>query len=386
MRQSPLNPPGETMRFNNLQLGKAMLSELRQLLIKWNETHGRKLVLMEVCGTHTMALSKSGIRDALRPWVDFRSGPGCPVCVTDQSDIDIMLELSSIPDVIITTFGDMIRVPGNRGDMAQARAAGGDIRIVYSPLEAVKIAESEPTHHVIFLGIGFETTVPTIAAALYQAEQLNLKNFSVFSVHKLAAPVIHELLLDPELNLDGLILPGHVAAITGRKHFSFIADEYNLPAAITGFDELDLLTGIKDLLDQLNGKEARVSNCYARVVREEGNTKAWDIVRHFFKEGNGKWRGLGEIKGSGLVLKPEYLAFDARERFPLTLPQSHDPKGCLCGEVLKGKALPFDCKHFARSCTPVHPVGPCMVSGEGTCAAYYKYERKEETGYGANPF
>lgn len=365
------------LRFNDINLGRAMLDEVKNGLVHWHQEHGRKLTLMEVCGTHTVALSKSGIRDALRPWVDFRSGPGCPVCVTDQEDIDTMLGLAALPDVTATTFGDMIRVPGTRGDLARSKATGADVRIVYSPLEAVKLAQAEPERQVVFMGIGFETTVPTVAAAIQSAVEEGIENFSVYSVHKLAAPVIRQLLQDPELKLDGLILPGHVAAITGRRHFSFVADDFSLPAAVTGFAQLDLLTGIQDLLSQCEGV-ARVSNCYPRVVREEGNRKAWNLVDRFFTEGHVKWRGLGLLPGSGLVLRPEYEHFDARRRFPLNLPPSQVPQGCLCGEVLKGKALPFNCRHFAESCTPVHPVGPCMVSGEGTCAAYYKYERRED--------
>ncbi len=372
------------LRFNHVQIGRKMLSELKGHLEKWQEEHGRKLVLMEVCGTHTVAFSQSGIRDALRPWIDLRSGPGCPVCVTDQADIDYMLELSALPDVIVTTFGDMVRVPGSQGDLARAKARGGDVRVVYSPLEAVAIARAEPQRQVIFMGIGFETTVPAIAAALAQAEAENLKNFSVYSVHKLTAPAVEILLQDPELKLDGLILPGHVSVITGRSYFSFVADKYALPAAITGFDSLDLLVGLKDILAQYAEHTARVSNCYPRVVREAGNRKAWILVERFFTEDSVKWRGLGEIPESGLVLRPHYTHFDAGQRFPLTLPPSHAPKGCLCGNVLKGKNLPFDCGHFARSCTPVHPVGPCMVSGEGTCATYYKYERRENSAHALN--
>ncbi|WP_236006249.1 hydrogenase formation protein HypD [Paradesulfitobacterium ferrireducens] len=376
--QASVNPG---MRFNHVQIGKNMLTEIKERLNSWQEEHGRKLVLMEVCGTHTVALSKSGIRDALRPWVDLRSGPGCPVCVTDQADIDYMLELSTLPGVTVTTFGDMMRVPGSRGDLARAKANGADVKVVYSPLEAVEIAKSEPQRHVVFMGIGFETTVPTIAAALERAEAENLDNFSVYAAHKLTAPAVETLLQDPELKLDGLILPGHVSVITGRSYFSFVADQYALPAAITGFDALDILAGLKDILDQYSQLTPRVTNCYPRVVRENGNRKAWGLVERFFTGDTVKWRGLGEIPESGLVLRPPYARFDASKRFPLTLPASHTPKGCLCGNVLKGKNLPFDCRHFAVSCTPVHPVGPCMVSGEGTCSTYYKYERRDGSGY-----
>lgn len=379
---SPSSPPHERtdspLGFEDISLTKPMLIEVQGLLASWCERNKRRLTLMEVCGTHTVALSKSGIRDSLRPWLDLRSGPGCPVCVTDQEDIDRMLALAALPGVTVTTFGDMMRVPGTRGDLARAKAAGADVRMVYSPLEAVGIAAGEPQREIVFLGIGFETTVPTVAGAIQQALAKNLRNFSVFSVHKLAAPVIRQLLQDPDLRLDGLILPGHVAAITGRRHFDFIAQEFSLPAAVTGFAALDLLVGIRDLIQQVRYQEPRVSNCYSRVVREEGNSRAWSLVATFFEPGSVKWRGLNELPASGLVLRPQYVAWDARRRFPLDLPPTQAPAGCLCGEVLKGKALPFACRHFARSCTPIHPVGPCMVSGEGTCAAYYKYERRDD--------
>ncbi|MDI6812310.1 MAG: hydrogenase formation protein HypD [Desulfitobacteriaceae bacterium] len=379
----PSDWPDSPLRFEDLSLSKAMLAEVKDLLVHWHDRNNRRLTLMEVCGTHTVALSKSGIRDTLRPWLDLRSGPGCPVCVTDQEDIDTMLALAALPGVTVTTFGDMMRVPGTRGDLARAKAAGADVRMVYSPLEAVAIATGEPQREVIFMGIGFETTVPTVATAIRQAVEKDLRNFSVFSVHKLAAPVIRQLLQDPELRLDGLILPGHVAAITGRRHFDFIAKAFSLPAAVTGFAALDLLAGIRDLLHQVLDQHPRVSNCYSRVVREDGNPKAWALVETFFEPGRVKWRGLNELPASGLVLRPEYAAWDARQRFTLDLPPSQLPMGCLCGEVLKGKALPFDCPHFTRSCTPIHPVGPCMVSGEGTCAAYYKYERRDDAANGS---
>lgn len=370
----------EPLGFNDIRVGRAMLDEVKNLLGKWQEKHGRPLALMEVCGTHTVAFSRSGIRDALRSLINLKSGPGCPVCVTDQEDIDYMLALATEPNVTIATFGDMIRVPGSRGDLARARAEGAKVQVVYSPLDAIALAQSEPDRQIVFLGIGFETTVPTVAAALAQAEGLGLTNFSIYSVHKLAAPVIIKLLEDPELQLDGLILPGHVSAITGRRHFDFVAEKYAVPSAVAGFDTLDLLSALKEITLQLLNEEARVANCYQRVVSEHGNSKAWRLVERFFVPSEAKWRGLGSIPGSGLILAPLFAAFDARHRFPLTLPTTRIPTGCLCGEVLKGKSTPFNCKLFAKACNPVHPVGPCMVSGEGTCAAYYKYERRDGVG------
>lgn len=369
-----------TAGFSDIDLGRLMLADVQRSLERWQEKQQRRLSLMEVCGTHTVAFSRSGLRDVLRPLLDLKSGPGCPVCVTDQEDIDYMLALAEIPEITLTTFGDMMRVPGSQGDLARARASGGDVQVVYSPLDAVLLAKANPSRQVVFLGIGFETTVPTVAAALAQAEDLQVDNFSVYSVHKLAGPVLAHLLKDRDLELDGLILPGHVAAITGRKHFEFVAQEYALPAAVTGFADLDLLAGVKEIVRQVSAGEARVVNCYTRVVREEGNQKAWSLVERFFEPAQAKWRGLGEIAGSGLVLRPEFADFEARTRFPLSLPAARSPQGCLCGEILKGKSMPFKCGHFARTCTPIHPVGPCMVSIEGTCAAYYKYERRENNG------
>lgn len=368
--------------FSDPALGRKMLTKVQELLHQWTDKSGRRLVLMEVCGTHTVAFSRSGIRELLKPFLELKSGPGCPVCVTDQQDIDNMLALAALPQITVATFGDMMRVPGSSGNLAQARAEGADVQVVYSPLAAVALAEANPKRRTVFLGIGFETTVPTVAAALAQAETLGLDNFSLYSVHKLAAPVIANLLEDEGLKLDGLILPGHVAAITGRRHFDFVGQRFGVPAAITGFAELDLLAGVEEIVKQLLNGKSYSFNAYPRVVREEGNTKAWSLVERFFEPGPAKWRGLGELAGSGLVLRPEYAHFDAKNRYSVSVPTARLPKGCLCGEILKGKALPFNCRHFAAACNPLNPVGPCMVSAEGTCAAYYKYERRDGALYG----
>lgn len=368
--------------FNDPSLGREMLTHVQELLRQWTDKSGRRLVLMEVCGTHTVAFSKSGIRELLKPFLELKSGPGCPVCVTDQQDIDNMLALAAVPGITIATFGDMMRVPGSSGNLAQARAEGADVQVVYSPLAAVALAESHPERQVVFLGIGFETTVPTVAAALAQAEKLGLDNFSLYSVHKLAAPVIASLLADGGLKLDSLILPGHVAAITGRSHFDFVGQTFGIPAAVTGFADLDLLVGVEEIVKQLLAGTASTINAYPRVVQEEGNLRAWSLVERFFEPGRARWRGLGELAGSGLNVRPQYARYDAGNRFPVSAPEARPPRGCLCGEILKGKALPFQCKHFAAACTPVNPVGPCMVSAEGTCAAYYKYERRDGALYG----
>ncbi len=348
----------------------------RRLVERIHHRPAIPVTLMEVCGTHTVSMFRHGIRQLLPAQVNLVSGPGCPVCVTAQADIDYMLALAQIPHITLATFGDMLRVPGSHGDLTKARAQGADVRIVYSPLEAVALAGQNRQRQVVFLGIGFETTVPTVAAALAEAGRQGLSNFSIFSAHKLAAPIIRQLLADQELRLDGLILPGHVSAITGRLHFDFVAAEYGVAAAITGFDSLDLLAAVREITNQLLTGTPQVANCYRRVVKENGNPKAWLLVERFFTPAETSWRGLGSIPDSGLALRPAYRSFEARRRFPLTLPPALVPRGCQCGEVLKGKVLPFDCRLFDRGCNPLHPVGPCMVSAEGTCAAYYKYERR----------
>lgn len=330
---------------------------------------------MEVCGTHTVALGRTGLRSLLADYLDLRSGPGCPVCVTAAEDIDYMLLLARQPDVVVATFGDMLRVPGSYGSLEQSKAEGAQVQVCYSPREAVELAKSRPDKIVIFLGIGFETTAPLVALALKEAITGGVKNFLLYSLHKLVPPALNLLASDPELGLDGFILPGHVSAILGRKAFAFLAEKYNLPAAIAGFEPLDILGALMELLFLILKEEAQVINAYPRVVTEKGNLKAKEILEETFSPCSANWRGLGTIPESGLKLKGQYQDFEAQKRYPLEVKPSPPPAGCRCGAILKGLSLPTECPLFARRCTPTTPVGPCMVSSEGSCAAYYRYSR-----------
>ncbi|MDD3653462.1 MAG: hydrogenase formation protein HypD [Desulfotomaculaceae bacterium] len=338
---------------------------------------GRRAVLMEVCGTHTMAIARSGIKSLLAGSLDLRSGPGCPVCVTEQRDIDKIIAMAGQPGVVIATFGDMLRVPGTKTSLEVERARGARVEIFYSPMEAVEFAARHPQKEVVFLGVGFETTTPALALSIAAAKSRGLTNYSVFSVHKLVPPVMRALLSDPDLNIDGLLLPGHVCTITGRKAFDFVSAEYRAPAVVAGFEPVDILEAIYALLKQITAGQARTLNGYARLVREEGNRKAKEIMAEIFEPTGAAWRGFGEIAQSGLTIRKSYADYDAAVRFPVEVPEALPPKGCACGEVLKGKITADKCKLFGRVCTPSSPVGPCMVSLEGACAAYYQYERHE---------
>lgn len=338
----------------------------------------RPVRIMEVCGTHTMAIARAGVRQLLPSAVSLISGPGCPVCVTSQGEIDAFLALGEQPGVVLTSFGDMLRVPGSGGSLEQMKAKGADTRIVYSPMDAVHLAEALPGKEVIFFGIGFETTVPTVAAALAEARRRNVHNFSVLSAHKLIPPALAALATDPELAVDGFLLPGHVSVILGLEPYRFLAQEHRIPCVIAGFEATDILEALLLLVTQLAEGRAELENQYQRAVRSEGNPVARALMESVFLPGDAVWRGLGCIPGSGLAIRPEYAAWDARRKFEdvdwerfASVPE---PRACRCGHVLKGIASPHDCPLFGRACTPEHPVGPCMVSSEGTCAAYYRYQ------------
>jgi len=333
--------------------------------------------LMEVCGTHTMAIAHYGIRSLLPPQVKLVSGPGCPVCVTHQRDIDAFISLADLPNIVLTTFGDMLRVPGSNGSLEARRAQGADVRVVYSPMDAVRIAQAEPHRQVVFLGIGFETTAPTVAASLLEAWALGLRNFTVLSAHKLIPPALRMLATAPDLRIDGFILPGHVSAITGLEPYRFLVDECRKPCVVTGFEPLDLAQGISMLLAHLGDGEPALDIQYSRVVRPEGNAKAREVVDRVFEPTDAAWRGMGVLPDSGLAIRPQFAELDAAKRFAGQLQHvdAHEPPGCLCGCILKGAAEPSDCQLFGTRCTPASPVGPCMVSSEGTCAAHYRYLR-----------
>ncbi|OPY70305.1 MAG: Hydrogenase expression/formation protein HypD [Syntrophorhabdus sp. PtaU1.Bin002] len=360
--------------FSDAQLGRLFLPKLIDLARKAIDQLGRPLILMEVCGTHTVAISRSGLRSLLADHMELRSGPGCPVCVSDQSDIDRIIALARVPGVIIATFGDMVRVPGTESSLEKERALGARVEICYSPREALSIAKGNPKNEVIFVGVGFETTMPAIALTIAEAEKQGLSNFTVLSIHKRVPPAMEVLLNDPELRIDGFILPGHVCTITGRKVFDFISSEYCIPAVIAGFEATDIMQAIYLLLHQIIRGEAKTTIGYTRLVHEDGNEKARMIIDEFFESADAPWRGFGSIPGSGMALRAIHQRFDAVRKFPIEVPPSSPPEGCACGEVLRGKFKPRDCPLFGEVCTPSTPVGPCMVSSEGACAAYYQYE------------
>lgn len=357
----------------NTELSKKLLDKLITLSKSISNKLGREITLMEVCGTHTTAISKSGLRSLLAPYMQLLSGPGCPVCVTEQTDIHRMIALARLPEVVIASFGDMIRVPGTNTSLEVERARGATIEICYSPHEALSFAVQHTNKEIIFLGVGFETTAPAVALSIKEARALGIKNYSVFSVHKLVPPAMKALLADAELKVDGFILPGHVTTITGRKPFDFIASEYGIPAVIAGFEPIDIMESILLLLQQILEERAETVNGYKRLVNEEGNALAKKAIEDVFEPGDALWRGFGLIPESGLKLKDAYAGYDAAIRFPVEIPESRLPEGCSCGEVLRGKLKPDQCPLFSTVCTPSDPIGPCMVSSEGACAAYFNY-------------
>ena len=334
---------------------------------------GRPVTLMEVCGSHTQAIGRYGIRSLLPPSIRLVSGPGCPVCVTSIRDVDAAHHLAALPGLIFAVFGDMMRVPGTGGKtLQQLRASGAEIRVVPSALDIVAMAENEPGGEVVFMGIGFETTAPTVAAALRTADRKGIGNLSVLSVHKLVPPALRLLLADPALNLDGFLCPGHVSTMIGSRAYAFIA-EAGRAAVVTGFEPVDILEGLLMLLEQVDAPRREVAIQYSRGVRPEGNPRAMALMHEVFETGDAEWRGLGTIEGSGLSISRAYERFDARKRFAIPEMASAEVPGCACGEILRGIREPATCPLFRRLCTPADPVGPCMVSSEGTCAAHYRY-------------
>lgn len=345
----------------------------RGLIDAINATETGPVKIMEVCGTHTVSIAKNGLRAVMPERVTLLSGPGCPVCVTANQDIDLAIELARNPDVIVTTFGDMMKVPGSYSSLAREKADGRDVRIVYSPLDALALAAREPSREVVFIAVGFETTVPLIAAAISRAREQGLENFSVFCAHKTVPIALEALINDPEVQIDAFILPGHVSTIIGSRPYEFLASQYGVPGVITGFEPVDVLQGVYMILKQLQEGRAEIEIAYHRGVMAEGNEHAMALVDQVFEPIDADWRGIGVIPGTGLGLRDEYAAYDATKRFTLNPPEPKEIKGCQCGEVLRGITLPYECKLFARACTPEHPIGPCMVSSEGSCAAYYRF-------------
>jgi hydrogenase expression/formation protein HypD len=333
----------------------------------------RPIRLMEVCGTHTVSIFRNGIRSLLPDTITLLSGPGCPVCVTDQSEIDAFIALAKIEDVIITTFGDLMRVPGTMSSLQKERANGHDIRVVYSIMDALDIAEKHPHKPVVFLGVGFETTAPTIAAAVADAKRMKLKNFFVYSAHKRVPPALEALMSIDAIRIDGFILPGHVSVITGLKAYQPFFDRHHVPCVVSGFEPADILQTIWLLVQQIEQNRPALGNAYGRAVTDEGNTKACALMEEVFTITDVAWRGIGVIPQSGLKIRDAFSAFDAEKAFSIDISESESPKGCACGEILTGIKTPPECPLYKTVCTPMDPVGPCMVSSEGTCAAYYKY-------------
>ena len=348
------------------QIAQFLLKEIDRLV-------DRPIRIMEVCGTHTVAIFRAGIRQLLPEKVELVSGPGCPVCVTPNDYLDTAIAYARQKDVIITTFGDMLKVPGTSSSLNAVKAEGADIRIIYSPLDSLQIAKDNPTKKVIFLAVGFETTSPTAAATILVAKQQNIKNFFVLTAHKLTPPAIKALLSDENIKIDGFLLPGHVCVITGEEPFEFIAKDYHLPAVVAGFEPIDILQSIYLLAKQLHEGRAEIENEYKRVVKKEGNQQATNVMNMVYTKAPANWRGLGEIQNSGLDVAKDFAKFDARKMIPVEKEESKEAKGCRCGEVLRGLKKPTDCPLFGKICTPQHAVGSCMVSVEGTCAAWYKY-------------
>ena len=348
---------------------KGMLDEIGKL----TDRAGRPLKLMEVCGTHTVAIFRHGIRGVIPGAVSLISGPGCPVCVTSVKDVDAAIAIAGLPGVVLATFGDMMRVPGGGESLSDARSRGADVRIFYSPMDALRLAMESKGREVVFFATGFETTSPLIAATVSEAKKRGVRNFSVYTVHKLVPPALRALLDSPDVQVDGFILPGHVSTIIGMKPYEFMASEYGKPGVITGFEAEDIVGGILMILIQLARKKAAIEIQYSKVVRPEGNPRAVALIDEVFEPADAYWRGIGTIPGSGLRLREGFAGFDALRRFSPDVPDCPEPAACSCGDVLRGVKIPLDCPLFGAACTPETPVGACMVSTEGSCAAYHRY-------------
>lgn len=356
-----------------------MSSEVRKLLAAIEALPLGETRLMEVCGTHTMAIAKSGIRSMLPEKVKLLSGPGCPVCVTPPQVIDAVLELAMGPEITIATYGDMVRVPGSRpGDSLQRRRAlGAKLLVVYSPVDAVEYAKENPDREVVFLGVGFETTAPGTAAAVMTAKEEGVKNFSVLSMLKTVEPALRALMKTEDFKVQGFLCPGHVGTIIGEKGFAFLPEEYQMPAVIAGFEPEDILLSIYLLLWQIAEGRPRVENQYKRAVSPKGNVLAQNMIGRCLEPRADLWRGLGRIENSGLGFRAEFSDFDAEKKFSIRYGEETGPSACRCGDVICGRISPARCPMFGKRCTPEDPVGPCMVSSEGACAAAYKYQSVE---------
>ncbi|MFX0008785.1 MAG: hydrogenase formation protein HypD [Candidatus Hermodarchaeota archaeon] len=362
--------PG-TLYLRSKEFTNKIVDSIRKLTREIN----RKVKLMHVCGTHEHTISKYGLRTLLPKEIEVLSGPGCPVCVCPAADIDKAIELGKRKDTIITTFGDMIRVPSTNLSLAELKANGADVRIVYGPHDATKIARENPKKEVVFFAIGFETTVPTVGFELMNDPP---SNFSVICAHKLIPAALELLISQSQLKIDGFISPGHVSTIIGLKPFKLFSDAYKVPNVVAGFEPNDVLLGIMMLLKEIKEKKYETLNEYSRVVKPEGNIKAQQIISEVFDSVSSPWRGIGRILDGGLAIKKKYQEFDADKKFNIQIKKAQDiPPGCSCHLVMVGKIYPYECKLFREQCTPLNPIGPCMVSMEGTCSIYYKYHQEK---------
>ena len=346
----------------------------RKLAAQIGKISRRSIRLMEVCGTHTMSIFRHGIRSVLPETISLVSGPGCPVCVTAQNEIDAFIALSEKDDVIITTFGDLLKVPGSHSSLQEERAKGRDIRMVYSAFDALDIARKNPDRNIVFPGVGFETTAPTIAASIFSAKQMELDNFFVFSAHKVVPPALFALMENKKVRIDGFILPGHVSVIIGTNAYLPFFERHGIPCVIAGFEPADILQSVLMLVSQIESHVSKLENAYPRAVSSQGNGKAMEMMGKVFETADAGWRGLGVIPQSGLEIREKFADFDARKKFKIQNSKFKIQKnGCICGEILTGLKEPPECSLYKKICTPMNPVGPCMVSSEGTCAAYYRY-------------
>ena len=365
--------------FRDPRAARALLHEIAATTQRLGATERKPLQIMEVCGGHTHSIFRYGLKDLIPSNLEFVHGPGCPVCVLPMGRVDDCLSIARQPGVIFTTFGDAMRVPGSQGSLLEARAAGADVRMVYSPLDALEIAVANPDREVVFFGLGFETTMPSTAMTVLEAERRGIDNFSLFCNHITIVPTIKAILDSPGMGIDGFLGPGHVAMVSGTEPFEFIAREYGRPLVISGFEPTDILQSLLMVLRQLERGEARVENQYARLVDPRGNAVALRAIgqvfelREFFE-----WRGLGSIDHSGVRVREPYARYDAERRYAVPNARVADPKSCQCGEVLKGAIKPTQCKVFGSACTPQTPLGALMVSSEGACAAYYQFARREQ--------
>lgn len=360
------------MAISTVNSQMAALSERLRIAV---ERVGRTVRIMEVCGTHTVSASRSGLRTLLPDQIKLVSGPGCPVCVTSQAYIDAVIELALASKATIATYGDMVRVPGRKGSLEQARAMGAPVRVVTSAMDALKLAQVQTDTQVVFAAVGFETTTPPTADVLIRAHRQGLSNFSVLAAHKLIVPAMLALLASGEVQIDGFLCPGHVSVIIGSDAYLPVVQQYAKPCVVAGFEPVQMLAGLTEIVEQVADHRAALGNVYGAAVSGPGNITACRLVDEVFEPGDADWRSIGVIPGSGLLLTEAFARYDAAERFAVTFGPDVPIPGCRCGEVIKGLMDPYDCPLFGQACTPQNPIGPCMVSSEGSCQAYYKYYR-----------